>query len=152
MKNLLHIVFLFLFMLPALAQENLSYQLPPKEILDLADYERAPTVQLDTKKEWLLLSYRATYKTLDDLNMDELRLGGLRINPKTNISSTLTYITNLKVRKVLGKNEIQVMGLPKNPKIANLYWSPDESKIAFSNTSDTGVELWVLDIASAKAS
>jgi hypothetical protein len=27
-----------------------------------------------------MLTYRATYKTLDDLNQDEMRLGGLRIN------------------------------------------------------------------------
>lgn len=150
MKNL-KIAVLFLLALPAFAQENLTYQNPPKEILDLADYERAPSVQLDTKKEFMLLSYRSTYKTLDDLNQDELRLGGLRINPVTNISSTVTYITNLKVRKVKGTNEIQVSGLPQNPKISNLYWSPDETKIAFSNTTDTGVELWLLDVAEAKA-
>lgn len=142
---------LFLLSLPTFAQENLTYQKPPKEILDLADYDRAPSVQLDTKKEYMLLSYRATYKTLDDLNQDELRLGGLRINPNTNISSTVTYISNLKVRKVKGKDEIQVSGLPQNAKISNLYWSPDETKIAFSNTVANGVELWWLDVASAKA-
>lgn len=150
MKNL-KFALLFLLSLPAIAQENLTYQKPPKEILDLADYERAPSVQLDTRKEYMLLSYRATYKTLDDLNQDELRLGGLRINPNTNISSTITYITNLKVRKVKGSAEMQVSGLPQNAKISNLYWSPNETKIAFSNTTDTGVEMWVLDVASAKA-
>jgi hypothetical protein len=39
----------------------------------------------------MILTYRNTYKTLDDLNQDEMRLGGLRINPTTNISSTVTY-------------------------------------------------------------
>jgi hypothetical protein len=39
----------------------------------------------------MLLTYRATYKTLDDLNQDEMRLGGLRINPTTNISSSVLY-------------------------------------------------------------
>ena len=99
----------------------------------------------------MLLSYRNTYKTLDELNQEELRLGGLRINPITNISSTVTYINNIKVRKIKDKNEIQVTGLPQNPKISNIAWSPDEKKIAFSHTTATGVELWVLDIASAKA-
>jgi len=37
--------------LTALAQENLSYQKPSKSILDLADYERAPSVSMDTKKK-----------------------------------------------------------------------------------------------------
>jgi hypothetical protein len=69
----------------------------------------------------MLLSYHNTYKTLDDLNQDEMRLGGLRINPTTNISSSVTYINNIKLRK-LKKNEIQVNGLPKI-KITNLSWS-----------------------------
>ena len=133
------------------AQENLTYQKPPKSILDLVDYERAPSVSMDTKKEYMLLSYRSTYKTLDDLNQDEMRLGGLRINPTTNISSSVTYINNLKLRKIKDKNEIQVSGLPENPKITNLSWSPNEKKIAFSNTTNNGVALWVVDVASAKA-
>lgn len=133
------------------SQENLTYQKPSKEILELADYQAAPSVSMDSKKTWILFSYRNTYKSLDDLNQDEMRLGGLRINPKTNISSTLTYINNLKIRKVKDKNEIQVTGLPENPKIAYINWSPDESKIAFTNTTSTGVELWVVDLESATA-
>ena len=135
----------------AFAQENLMYQKPSKSILDLADYERAPSVSMDTKKEYLLLSYRSTYKTLDDLNQDELRLAGLRINPNTNISSTVTYTNNFKIRKINSKEEIQVSGLPDNPKISNILWSPNDKKILFSHTTNLGVELWVLDVASAKA-
>ena len=133
------------------AQENLTYQNPPKSILDLADYDRAPSVTIDSKSQYMLFSYRNTYKTLDDLNQDELRLGGLRINPVTNISSTVTYINNIKVRKIVDKDEKQVSGLPAVPKISNLSWSPDEKKIAFAHTTATGVELWFVDIASAKA-
>ena len=134
------------------SQENLTYQKPPKSILDLADYQRAPSVSMDTKKVYMLLSYRNTYKTLDDLNQDELRLGGLRINPITNISSSVTYINNLKLRKIDGKDEIQITGLPENPKIANLQWSPNETKIAFTHTTQKGVQLYVIDVATAVAS
>ena len=148
--KIIQIVFLAISF-QAVAQENLSYQKPSKSILDLADYERAPSVSMDTKKEYMLLSYRNTYKTLDDLNQDELRLGGLRINPTTNISSTVTYINNIKLRKIKDQNEIQVSGLPDNPRISNLSWSPDDRKIAFSNTTNSGVALWVVDVASAKA-
>lgn len=131
------------------AQENVTYQKPSKEILELADYQRAPTVNMDSKKEYMLLSYRNTYKTLDDLNQEEMRLGGLRINPITNISSTVTYINNLKIRKINDKNEIQVKGLPENARITNISWSPNEKKIAFTNTTNSGVELWIIDVISA---
>ena len=80
-----------------IAKESLKYQIPPASILELADYERAPSVSIDTKKEYMLLSYYKTYKTLDDLNQQEMSMGGLRINPVTNISSSVNYIINLKI-------------------------------------------------------
>jgi dipeptidyl aminopeptidase/acylaminoacyl peptidase len=147
-------VTLFLFLnlgLVAFAQENLTYQKPSKSIMDLADYEKAPSVSMDTKKEYILLSYRNTYKTLEELNQEELRLGGLRINPVTNISSTVTYVKNLKLRKVNDTKETQVSDLPNSRRISNIAWSPNDKKIIFSNTTNSGVELWVIDVASAKA-
>ena len=149
MKKLLF--FLLASGFTALAQENVNYQKPPKEILDLADYDRPPTVGMDNRKENMLLMYRSTYKSLEDLNQDEMRLGGLRINPVTNISSTVTYITNLRVGRIRTGQQMDVTGLPANPRIANISWSPDEKTIAFTHTASTGVELYVLDMASAKA-
>lgn len=144
---------LFLLSINTFAQEDISYQKPSAEILALADYERPPTVSMDNKKEYMLLSYRNTYKTLDELNQEEMRLGGLRINPVTNISSTVTYINNLKIRKIkdTGSEPSQVTGLPKDAKITNITWSPDDTKIAFTNTTGTGVELWVIDVVTAAA-
>ncbi len=133
------------------AQENIKYQKPSQEILQLADFERAPSVMMDGSREWMVLTYRNTYKTLDELNQDELRLGGLRINPKTNISSTATYVTYLKLRKLKDKTETQVKGLPQNAKITNFSFSPDDTKLAFTNTTSNGVELWVVDLATATA-
>lgn len=135
------------------AQEDITYQQPSEPILSLANYEPAPAVSMDTKKNYMLLSYRSAYKSLADLNNEEMRLGGLRINPVTNISSTITYYNNLKIRKVMDvkAEPTQVAGLPENPRIANISWSPDDSKIAFTNTTLTGVELWVIDVATAQA-
>jgi len=152
MKQLrISLLALILAGLPMIAQENISYQKPSKEILQLADYERAPSVSMNSSKEWMVLSYRNTYKTLEELNQDELRLGGLRINPNTNISSTASFINNLKVKKVSDKGETAVKGLPANAQISNMIWSPDETRLAFTNTTATGNELWILDLQSATA-
>ena len=152
MKNCLLLFLFFCFSLNiAVAQENLTYQKPSASIMALADYERAPSVNMDSKKEYMLLTYRSTYKTLDDLNQDEMRLGGLRINPVTNIASATNYISNLKIRKITDKVETQVSGLPENPRITFINWSQNEKKIAFTNTISTGVELWVIDVISASA-
>ncbi|PJJ66784.1 alpha/beta hydrolase family protein [Chryseobacterium geocarposphaerae] len=133
------------------AQENITYQKPSPEILKLADYERPPSVLMNSKKDWIVFTYRPTYKTLEDLSQQEMKLGGLRINPVTNISSSITYLNNLKVRKTAEKNEIQVKNLPSNAKIAYTSFSPDEKKFAFTNTTGKGVELWIVDLETATA-
>lgn len=151
MKTILTATLLVISSLLMHAQDNLSYQVPSKEILDLALVERAPSVIMDSKMEYMILRYSATFKTLSDLNQEELRLGGLRINPVTHIASQQNYFTNLKVRKVKNGEDLQVQGLPENPRMANMQFSLNEKKLAFTHTTETGVELWVLDIASAQA-
>ena len=138
----------------ASAQKSSIYQKPPKEILDLVDVSRAPSVLLGDDKNQMVLLYRNSYKSIEELSKEEMRLGGLRIDPKTNIGSRVTYINNVKLKK-LDKKEakiVQVEGLPENPKLTNFKWSPDQRKIALTNTTTEGVELWVLDIESASAS
>ena len=36
--------------------------------------------------------------------------------------------------------------MPSNPKLSNFKISPDESKIALTNTTNEGVEVWVADL------
>lgn len=151
MKSLFSTLLFLLAGVTVAAQENLMYQKPPQEILELVDIERAPSVSMDSKNQHMVLMYRNAYKTLADLSEEEMKLGGLRINPKTNISSTVTYVNNLRYKKLKDKEPVQVKGLPQNAKLANFSWSPDETKMAFTHTTDTGVEVWVLDINTLRA-
>ena len=45
----------------------------------------------------------------------------------------------------------EVSGLPTEPRMAGFSYSPDQTKMAFTNTTDSGVELWMLDIPAASA-
>jgi len=133
------------------AQEDITYQKPPQEILDLVDFQRAPSISMDSKKEQIVFMYRNTYKTLIEISEEEMRLAGLRINPKTNISSTITYVNNIQYRKFKDKNLVQIKGLPENPRLANFAWSLDETKMAFTHTTQTGVEVWIADFKTLSA-
>lgn len=130
------------------SQENLEYQKPPKEILELVDIQRAPWVLLNDEKDFMVLMYRNQYKSIEELSKEELRLAGLRIDPKTNIGSRTTFYNNIEVKNLSKKDskQIQASGLPENPSLANFTWSPDQKKIAMTNTVKEGVELWVLDL------
>jgi dipeptidyl aminopeptidase/acylaminoacyl peptidase len=149
----LHLLIAILLFTAVDAQEQLDYQKPPKEILDLVDVNRPPTALFTTKKDYMILLFRNSYKSIADLSREELRLAGLRIDPKTNIGSRTTFYTSIEVKK-LGKKESEpqvVLGLPDNPRLSNLSWSPDESMIAFTHTTYTGNELWYLDVKKKQA-
>src|SRR5690554_2102899 len=136
------------------AQESLTYQLPPQEIVDLVDVPRAPSVLIDQGKKYMVLLYRDSYESIEALSQEELRLGGLRIDPNTNIGSRVTYFNNIKIKSLTKKNAAvnEVDGLPENPRLTNFTWSPDQTKLALTHTTATGVEVWVLDIPTAKLS
>ena len=144
--------FSFLFIATSgLAQENLTYQKPPQEILELVDVPLAPSTLLDDDGEMMVFLYRDQYKSIAELSEEEMRLGGLRINPVTNISSRATYYNNIEMKMLEDEEPSQIQGLPENPRLTNFSWSPDESKMAFTHTTDEGVELWVADFNSAQA-
>ena len=141
----------FLFVSGLVAQENLDYQKPPKEILDLIDVPLAPATIIDSDAEMMVFLYRDQFKSIAELSEEEMRLGGLRINPVTNINSRARYYNDLKVKTVSGTTPKDVTGLPESPRLTNFTWSPDESMIAFTHTTNEGVELWVLDVEAATA-
>ncbi len=135
------------------AQDNLQYQKPSDEILSLVDVPLSPNVLLNEDKTKMILLSRDAYKSIDELSRKELRLAGLRIDPATNIGSRTSYVNNIRIKNIGGNEQTdkQIAGLPSKAKIANLRWSPDYSKIAFTNTTEKGVELWLLDVETASA-
>ncbi|MDC0386707.1 S9 family peptidase, partial [Flavobacteriaceae bacterium] len=153
MKNILFsALFVLLFFSYAPAQEQLGYQLPKKELLDLVDVDLAPQVLSNSKNTVLVLISRSTYKSISDLSKKELRIAGLRVDPKRFIGSRTTYYNKVQlIQLAKGTSTIEVSGLPEKPQLTNFSWSPDEKKIAMTHTSENGVELWVLDIESRKA-
>lgn len=140
-----------LFITSSFAQENLDYQKPPQEILELIDVPLAPSTIINSDGDMMVFLYRDQFKSIAELSEQELRLGGLRINPVTNINSRATYFNNVQVKPIDKDQPMQVQGLPQNPRLTNFNWSPDETKIAFTHTTDNGVELWLLNLETATA-
>lgn len=132
------------------AQNNLKYQKPSQEILELADINPTPRISINDDASTMLLLYRDSYSSIEDLSKPELRLAGLRIDPSSNISSRAKYIKDIKIKGLDG-DPISIKGLPADPKIANLKSNYDKSKYAFTNTVAGGLDLWILDVESAVA-
>jgi dipeptidyl aminopeptidase/acylaminoacyl peptidase len=153
MKRAIPIVILTALLSPILkAQVKLDYQEPSKEILELVDVPLAPSVMMNHQNSVMVMLFRDAFKSIDELSKKELRIGGLRIDPLTNIGSRTTYYNDVHIKYLAqdGKT-VTVSGLPSPARLANFSWSPDESKMSFTHTAADGVEIWVLDIAAGSA-
>ena len=135
----------------SVAQVNVGYQMPHADILQYADVDLPPITFLNDAKTMAVFSGRDQYKSLAELSEQEMRLAGLRINPVTNIGSRTRYYNQFTLYNMETKTEIPIQHLPNSKRFANFSWSPEQTHFAFTNTTKTGVELWVVNVNEAKA-
>ena len=132
-------------------QDAVGYQMPPKDIADLLLAKPTPAVRIDSKAEWMLLSERNSYPTVEELGQPENRIAGLRLNPNNFSPSRQTFINNFRLKNIKIDKEFAIEGLPANMLAGSAGWNPSETKIAFTNTTGSKVDLYVIDIATKKA-
>ncbi len=141
----------FFLSLTAFAQDDFNYQSPPKDILDLVMAKPTPGVSINSKGEWMLLIERSSFATIEDLAQPELRIAGLRLNPKNFGPSRSGYSVNFQLKNIKTNETFSINSLPANMKAGSIQWSPDETKFAFTNTSIDRIDLYVVDIATKTA-
>lgn len=124
-------------------QTGLTYQVPPKEIVDIVDAPPTPSVVFNHAYDMLAILDRASLPSIEDLANPELRIGGTRIDPLTNGRSRSRYYTGITIKNIDGSGEVGLKGLPQKPKISNFSWSPDDQHIAFTLITTGGIELWL---------
>ncbi|QHV95070.1 alpha/beta hydrolase family protein [Spirosoma endbachense] len=139
------------FSLVSRAQDAPTYQTPPKVLADLVTVPPTPTVRMSAKGDMMLIFEQASVPTIAELSQPELKLAGLRLNPANSGPSRMPYITGLKLKKLTDKDEKAITGLPATPQISYVQWSPDETKIAFANSTDSQIDFYIADVATATA-
>ncbi len=133
------------------AQDAVTYQTPPKAIADLALAAPTPSVSIDDKGQYMLLMERSPHPTIEELAQPELRIAGLRINPRNYGPSRASFVSNFKIKDLKTNKETQVKGLPANLKASTPTWSPQQTKFAFTNTTTNGIDLYVVNVQAATA-
>ncbi|NML63615.1 prolyl oligopeptidase family serine peptidase [Hymenobacter sp. RP-2-7] len=154
MKRLVPI--LLLLAAPAMAQET-NYHEPPAALRDLLLAPPTPRVSLAGNGQTLAILAVQDFPTVAELSQPELRLAGLRLNPRTNGPSRASYAVGLSFKQLPGGAEKPVTGLPAQARISSPSWSPDSRTLAFALTTPAAegqagkVELWVADVATGIA-
>lgn len=132
------------------AQAGQGYHKAPKPIPEILDAPPTPLVLVSPKSDYLLVADRLGNPPISDLAQPMLRLAGIRINPATNGRHHPPRLTGLHIVHVEDGKQ-QSIQLPQNAYVGAPEWSPDGHHFSFTNTTSTGIELWVGDATTAKA-
>lgn len=141
---------LILMLLTSLAWGQ-NYQMPPKVIADMIDAPPTPGVSMDPNHEWVLILERPSMPGIEKLAQPELRLAGIRMNPRTNGPSRTRPYNGLKLKSLKADKEFPVSGIPEGVDITEVSWAPDGKHFAFLVTQKDGITLWVTDVKTKAA-
>ena len=143
-----------LLLAPALAGAQdtaVTYQMPPQVLTDMIDAPPTPVVVVSPDNAWLLLLERPGNPPISEVAAPELRLAGLRINPRSNGPSRERPLNGLLFQQLKDGKEVRVTGLPDEPRITGVSWSPDGKRIAFVVAIDDRLTLWSAELKNGKA-
>jgi dipeptidyl aminopeptidase/acylaminoacyl peptidase len=144
-------LFLFLITITVKAQDDGSYKTPPKDVADMLLAKASPNVSIDDKGEWMLFTESSSYPLVEEMARPELKIAGLRINPANYAPSRQNFTNNLYFKNISSGKEYKITGLPSPLYAGNINWAPNDKKIAFTQTTNTTVDLYVIDVATQKA-
>ncbi|RMH74068.1 MAG: S9 family peptidase, partial [Actinomyces sp.] len=136
---------------PGRVQAQERYQTPPEELARLVDAPPTPAVSFSPDRAVMLLMHRPSLPSIEELAQPELRLAGLRINPRTSGPSRSNYVNRLVLRRLDADGETEVTGLPGGARIADVTWAPDGRHLAFTVTGRDRIDLYVADVATGRA-
>lgn len=145
----LFIASLFCFQINA--QDAIEYKTPPAAILNLAMAKPSPGVSINDKGDWMLIIERSAMPTVEELAQPELRIAGLRINPNNFSPSRSVNAIGLSVKEIKTGRDFPILGLPAKLKAGNFQWSPNDDKIAFTQTNPDNIDLYVINLKTKKA-
>jgi dipeptidyl aminopeptidase/acylaminoacyl peptidase len=151
MKKLLLLVCMVGFRFLVIAQEEATYQTPPKEIMDLVMARPTPMVSFNAKADHMVLIQRASMPSVEELAQPEYRIAGLRMNPANFGGSRQTYFNDLQVKEVATGKTTAITGLPADLRGTSMQWSPSQQRFAFLQYSNSGIDLYTVDLLNATA-
>ncbi len=128
-----------------------GYREAPPELARFVDAPTSPSVSVSPDRSTLAVMPGRALPTIADLAQPELRIAGLRINPRTGTASRGTYADGLSLIALGDGSERGVTGFPDGVRIASLAWSPDGRHLAVKVAGDTGVHAWLVEVAAARA-
>jgi dipeptidyl aminopeptidase/acylaminoacyl peptidase len=131
------------------------YRLPSPALQAIVDAPRAPALSLSPHRDLAAMIQTPPLPGIEEVAQPELKLAGLRINPRTCAASRFAYGADLTLLDIASGKESRIGGLPRTLRLADLSWAPDQRHLAFSHVAYKGergeVQLWLIDVAARRA-
>ena len=121
-----------------------------KNVMDVLNAPVTPSTSVSPAKDKIALLEPLRYPPISELAEPMLRLAGLRINPRTTAQHRQLYFVKVTLKNIADGKEMPV-NLPAGAKIVSPNWSADGKYIAAGNLTPTGIELWIIETATGKA-
>ncbi|MGB3394687.1 MAG: S9 family peptidase, partial [Stenotrophomonas sp.] len=137
----------------AATQAAAGYRLPSAALQAVVDAPRAPRLYLSPKRDMAAMLQTPSLPSIAQVAAPELKLAGLRINPKTFSDSRFSFGSKLWLISTVDGAERPISGLPQPLSVASLAWSPDQQYLAFNQLDPASGrnELWLVDVAAGSA-
>jgi dipeptidyl aminopeptidase/acylaminoacyl peptidase len=129
--------------------EDASYKQPVKPVLDALKALPTPAVSVSPQRDYAIFVQSIRYPSITEVAQPMLRLAGIRIDSGTNGMHLAANYVSLTIRRLSDGAEIKP-AFPKDAKLGAPIWSPDGKQFAFTNTTSSGIELWIAATATGQ--
>ncbi len=128
MKKCFSVVIILLLIKISFSQEDITYKTPPKDILELVMAKPTPTVNINSRSDWMILLERSDFPTVEEMEQPEVRIAGLRLNPRNFGPSRAPSYVNLKLQNILTREEHEIGNLPENLHASAVQWRQESQE------------------------
>ena len=139
------------------APEPTGYLIPPQQIVDILDAPPTPGVLVGPTRDVTVLIEQRSMPPIGWLARPLERLAGYRIDPRNSGPWRVPEISALTIRRIdavsneagVGDDGVRI-DAPGSTTLGWPAFSPDGSHLSYAVLRDTGIELWVVDVASGR--
>ena len=136
--------------MPARSQTNeqAGYLLSPQDIVNILDAPQPPDLVVSPTFDVVALLQRQNLPAIGELALPMHRLAGMRINPRNSTPWKSPPVISISLLPIdsTSTSETRVLA-PRGTKLGWVQFSPSGSHLSYAVIRDTGVELWVINLA-----
>jgi hypothetical protein len=130
--------------------DDFPYQKPPETVRQALNAAPTPAVSVSPQRDYAVFMQQVRYPAIAEVAQPMLRLAGIRIDTNTNAMHLAPTYTSYTIQRLSDGGEVKI-ATQREAKLGAPIWSADGKQFAFTNTTASGIELWMATTATGRA-